>query len=127
MKNVKTHILTKTESVRDALVRLEKLASDAILFLVDDDEQLIGALTDGDIRRGLIKGLGLEDDIIKYVLPNPKFFRKDQFDLNLVQEWRAKNYKVIPVLDKNSKIVDIINFRLQKSYLPIDAVIMAGG
>jgi NDP-sugar pyrophosphorylase family protein len=103
------------------------LASDAILFLVDNNNVLIGSLTDGDIRRGLIKGLELDDDIIKYIQGEPKFLSRATFELSLLQEWREKNYKIIPVLDDDKKIVDIINFRLQKSYLPIDAVIMAGG
>lgn len=127
MKTIIQHIITKELTVRQVLSRLDILASNAILFLVDEHQKLIGSLTDGDIRRGLIKGLGLEDEIIKFVQTNPKFFRKGTFDLNLMQEWRANNYKIIPVLDDNDKVVDIVNFRRQKSYLPIDAVIMAGG
>lgn len=127
MKNIEKHIIHKKHSVRQVLSKLDILASDAILFLVNDDFELIGSITDGDIRRGLIKGLGLEDEIIKFSQAHPKFFRKNQFDLKQMQEWREKNYKIIPVLDSKNKIIDIINFRLQKSYLPIDAVIMAGG
>ena len=39
---------------------LDGLAADAILFLVNTEEQLVGSLTDGDLRRGFIKGLGLD-------------------------------------------------------------------
>ena len=40
---------------------------------------------------------------------------------------RENNFKVIPVIDSSRQIVNVINFRFQKSYLPIDALIMAGG
>ena len=127
MKDIKKHIIGTDTSVKEVLNRLNKLASDAILFITDGSNTLIGSLTDGDIRRGLIKGLGLEDEILKFVEGNPKFCRKDKFDLNTIKTWRENNFKIIPVLDDQNKIVDIINFKNQKSFLPMDAVIMAGG
>ena len=127
MKSIQQHLITTQFSIKEILSRLDKLASDAILFIVDEKQRLIGSLTDGDIRRGLIKGLNLEDEIIKFIQAEPKFFRQDEFDFSQMQEWRSKNFKIIPVLDTENKVVDIVNFRIQKSYLPIDAVIMAGG
>lgn len=127
VENIEKHIIQNGVSVRQVLSKLDKLAADAILFLVDDNQSLIGSLTDGDVRRGLIKGLELKDSINKFVVGSPKYLKKCQFNLAQIQDWRSKNYKVIPVLNKQNQIIDIINFRLQKSYLPIDAVIMAGG
>ncbi len=127
MKQIEKHIIKTNQSVRKVLSKLDELASDAILFIVNEEYKLIGSITDGDIRRGLIKGLGLEDDIMNFVQGNPKFCRKNQFDLGSLKEWRAKNFKIIPVLNEADQIIDIINFRHQKSFLPIDAVIMAGG
>ena len=40
---------------------------------------------------------------------------------------KRKKYTIIPVLNDNKEIIDIINFRIQKSYLPVDAILMAGG
>ena len=113
MQDFHKHIITNELTVRQVLSRLDILASDAILFLVNEEEKLIGSLTDGDIRRGLIKGLGLEDKLIEFIQSSPKFFRKGEFDLLRMKEWREKNFKVIPVLDQNDRIVDIVNFRLQ--------------
>jgi len=127
LNSIQKHIITRKNTVREVLAQLDKLSRDAILFLTDENQKLIGAITDGDIRRGLIKGLGLEDEITMFMQKSPKFFRKNKFDLNQMQEWRNNNFKVLPVLDNNDRIIDIVNFRLQKSYLPIDAVIMAGG
>ena len=127
MNPIDQHIFTSDLNVREVLSRLDILAADAILFLVNEKGQLAGTLTDGDIRRGLIKGLSLDDDIASFIQAKPKFFRKGEFDLEQMREWREKNYKIIPVLDHEDRIIDVVNFRLQQSYLPIDAVIMAGG
>jgi len=127
MNRINKHLISSNLSVREVLTRLEKLAADAILFLVDKEHKLLGALTDGDIRRGLINGLGLDDPITNYVQGDPKSFKKGKFSFAEMLEWRGQNYKIIPVVNELENIVDIINFRTQRSYLPIDAVIMAGG
>ncbi len=127
MKTYRRHLLIKGSTIRSALERLNYLAQDAITFIVDEQDILIGSLTDGDVRRGLLKGFGLEnivDDIIQY---NPKYLRKGERNINKVIEYRENNFRIIPILDKNDKVVNVINFREIKSYLPVDAVIMAGG
>jgi hypothetical protein len=45
--------------------KLDELGQDAALFVIDKDQKLVGSLTDGDIRRGLIKGLKLEQETNK--------------------------------------------------------------
>ncbi|MCB0657561.1 MAG: nucleotidyltransferase family protein [Saprospiraceae bacterium] len=127
MNEYEKHLIREEESVREVLQKLDLLASDAILFLVDHEERLLGSLTDGDIRRGLIRGLGLQDPIQAFIQPNPRYFKRNEFSLEQMREWRAKNFRIIPVLNENLQIVDVVNFRKQRSYLPIDAVIMAGG
>ena len=76
--NLREHIVNLQANVRDALIKLDLLASDAILFLVDNKNHLIGSLTDGDIRRGLIKGLSLETPLKEFVQPNPSFIFEDE-------------------------------------------------
>ncbi|MGB1307436.1 MAG: nucleotidyltransferase family protein [Oceanihabitans sp.] len=127
MINFKQHFLPKNSTIKQALVQLDILAKDAILFVVDDNEKLIGSLTDGDIRRGLIKGITINDTVNNVIQENPRYVRKGETNLKKIIEYREENYRVIPVLDKQDKIVNIINFRFFKSYLPIDAVVMAGG
>ena len=75
------HIAHISTPVREALKMLDILASDAILFLVDDDNKLLGSLTDGDLRRGFIKGLGFEDTLADFIQPNPKFIQQGKYNL----------------------------------------------
>ena len=127
MRHFKEHLIVTGTSIRDALSILDKLAPDAICFVVNDELKLLGSLTDGDIRRGLIAGIELDDTVDSIIQKEPKFLRKGDYDLNKVIEYRDNNYKVIPIVTKKGKIINVINFRHLKSYLPIDVVIMAGG
>ncbi|MFK8164598.1 MAG: nucleotidyltransferase family protein, partial [Lewinella sp.] len=121
------HLISHVSPVREALRQLDVLAADAVLFLVDDDHRLLASLTDGDIRRGLINGLDLAAPLSKFTQQSPKAFVRGKYDLEQMQKWRELNYRIVPVVDQDNKIVDIVNFRKQRSYLPLDAVIMAGG
>jgi dTDP-glucose pyrophosphorylase len=127
MRSYKDHLISKGSTIKEALILLNDLGRDAILFIVDDTEKLIGSLTDGDIRRGLIKGLAINDSIDVVFQFNPKFLRKGENHIEQVINYRELNFKIIPILDKHDRIVNIINFREKRSYLPIDVVIMAGG
>jgi dTDP-glucose pyrophosphorylase len=127
MRNFRDHLLFSGSTIKQALIQLDVLAKDAILFIIDQEEKLIGALTDGDVRRGLIKGIGIDDKVDSIIQGNPKYIRKGERDINKVIEYREGHFRILPVIDINDKIVNVINFRKIRSYLPVDAVIMAGG
>ncbi len=127
MRHYREHLLVRNNSIKEALVKLDGLGMDAILFVVDEYDRLIGSLTDGDVRRGLIKGLTIDNSIDKILQSNPRYIRKGDSDINKVIDFREGNFRIIPILDNDDKIVNVINFREIRSYLPVDAVIMAGG
>ena len=127
MTNYRNHLLTSGSTIKEALELLDKLAQDAILFVVDDRDRLVGALTDGDVRRGLLKGIGIDDSISTIIQPNPRFIRKGEPDITKIIEFREGLFRIIPIIDDKGIVVNVINFREIRSYLPVDAVIMAGG
>jgi dTDP-glucose pyrophosphorylase len=121
------HLILQNESVKDALNKLNLLAIDAILFVVDENDKLIGSLTDGDIRRGFIKGYSFETPIMEYIQPDPIFIFKNDYSLDQLDIFSKKNLKIIPIIDADHRIVDILNLRVKVSLLPLDTIIMAGG
>lgn len=127
MDTYKKHLIPEGTIIKEALVQLSNLGADTILFVVDGEGKLVGSVTDGDIRRGLIKGVSIDMPIGDVITANPKFIRKGDSDIARIIEYREADYRVIPILDNESRIIDIINFRHLHSYLPIDVVIMAGG
>ena len=127
MNQLDKHIISETKSLSEALKRLNSLPYDKILFVIDYNNRLKGSITDGDIRRGLLKNKSIEVKLESIVEKNPKFlFRKEKNLKNLIQ-LRDNGYKIFPVLDSQKRIIEIINFNKKRSYLPIDALIMAGG
>lgn len=126
--NWKQHIVHYNTSVKDALIVMDKLGLDAIIFAVNDQNELLGSLTDGDIRRGLIAGVQTTDPVGSILRKNPRFIRRSNENLDQLIAFRNENLKIIPVLnEENDQVVDVINFRLTYSYIPADVVIMAGG
>lgn len=127
MRSYKEHLILTGSSIKQALKVLNELSLDAILFVVDANDKLIGSITDGDMRRGLLNDFNLESEIDHIIQANPRYIRKGNFDIKEIIDYRENNFRVIPVLDDNDVVINVINFRNIKSYLPIDAVIMAGG
>lgn len=127
MNIVKKHTILQTETVRDALIKLDQLASDAILFVVDSQNRLLGSMTDGDLRRGFIKGLDFDHKLIDFIQPSPKFILEKEYSLDKLESFRTSHFKVVPILNDQHIIVDILNFRTRSTLIPADAVLMAGG
>lgn len=122
------YIIQQKVSVKDALVVLNQISSDTqSLLVVDEGQKLVGTLTDGDIRRGLIAGAELTDTVSGIMNKDFKFILASEFNLAQMKSYREKNILFIPVLDEDYHIVEIINLKKFKSRLPIDAVLMAGG
>lgn len=127
MRSYKEHLILSGSTVKKALSVLNELSQDAIIFVVDQNDKLIGSLTDGDVRRGLLNDFTVESKIDEIIQPNPRYIRKGKYDIQKIIEYRQEDYRVIPVLNENDVVINVINFRNIKSYLPVDAVIMAGG
>ncbi|SUJ13152.1 Glucose-1-phosphate thymidylyltransferase [Sphingobacterium spiritivorum] len=124
---VEKHIIYKEQSVRDALIKLDIIAPSSILFVVDDDKTLLGSLTDGDLRRGFIKGLGFDNSLVDFIQPNPIYIREYDHDFNKLEKLKKDLLKIVPITNSEQKIVDILDFKIRKTLIPADAVLMAGG
>lgn len=126
---MKNHIINQHITLLEALSRINTLAPEPlVLFVVDDENRMVGTLTDGDSRRALIAGASVNDVAAKVMHCNFNYMRAD--DINNVLEIRRQRemkMKLVPILDTERHIVDIINLEKFKTRLPIDAVLMAGG
>jgi dTDP-glucose pyrophosphorylase len=126
--NWQQHLISENTTIKSALSHLDKLAIDAIIFIVDSNHKLLASLTDGDIRRGLMKDVSINDLAINVANKNPrKLIEGSNNFFNKLIEYRESSYKVIPIINDENVIIDCINFRYRKSILPVDCVIMAGG
>lgn len=123
------HIILNSFTILDALNRINNIhEGPLVLFVVDSENKVIGSLTDGDIRRALIKGISVTETVEKAVHRNFNFLRKNvNDDVKNIHIQRELKMKLVPVLDENNQIYEIINLEKYKTQLPVDAVLMAGG
>ncbi len=125
---VERYIINDNSTIKEALVALDGNTHDwQTLFVVDEMGHMVGTLTDGDIRRGLINGAALEDQICKVMHRDFRFIREGENDALLIKTFREKQIFFIPVLDNENHVVRVCNLIKYRSFLPIDAVLMAGG
>ncbi len=123
------HIINKNISLLEALSRINSLTPDPlVLFVVDEAQHMVGTLTDGDSRRALIAGASVNDHAEKVMHRNFNYMTIDNVtDVNEIKRQKILKMKLIPVLDADRHIVDIIDLDRFKTRLPVDAVLMAGG
>jgi len=123
----KRHIISESSKISAALTILDELAQDALLFTVGENNVLTGSVTDGDIRRGLMNGFSLDSQLKEISYKQTKTIYKDNIVIEELIALRNANMRIVPILDSENRILDVINFRIQHSILPIEVIIMAGG
>ncbi len=125
----KNHIVSQNVTLLEALSTINILSPEPlVLFAIDENGKMIGTLTDGDSRRALISGASVNDPISKIV--NRDFlYLTDEInnDVRHLHDLKQKKMRLVPILDKERHIVEIIDLERFHTKLPIDAVIMAGG
>ena len=129
--NVQNLTIGQNHSIIDALNILNELPhkesiSRLILFVVDSNERLIGSLTDGDIRRALIKNKNLNQPLSEICNKNFLYSLESNTFLDL-KKYRRKDIKILPILTSERKIKEIIDLDKTKAILPLECLIMAGG
>ena len=129
MEDFSKYLVNQNKTVFDALCQLNTLSNDVlVLFVMDDDLRMVGTLTDGDIRRALVKGSQLKDCIGQIMHTNFAYVSLDEPSITAkVRELQNRKITLVPLIDRENKIQSIYNLQKLKSILPIDAVLMAGG
>lgn len=123
------HLISNKVSVLNALKQINILAPEPlVLFVIDDEHRMVGTLTDGDVRRALIAGCNVDDSINQVTHRNFNFIRQGKNDMvQALHRQRELKMKLVPILDADNHIVEIVNLEKYRTKLPIDAVLMAGG
>lgn len=121
-------MVTPNKSIREAIVAIDKVGM-GLALVVNDDNKLLGIVTDGDIRRAILKNMSLET-VVKEIMNTDYTFVTKQYSSVLVENlFYIKPIKQIPVLDDNMRVMDIITYDelyikpLKENYV----LIMAGG
>ena len=127
MENI--HIISEKKTLLEALKQINTIIQEPlVLFVVDDQQRMVGTLTDGDSRRALIAGASVNDTIDTVMLRNFHYLTTNSIaDVREIRHQKEMKMKLVPILDAGNHIVEIINLEKYESRLPVDAVLMAGG
>ena len=107
-------ILKHSRSAREAL---EIINASELKFalIVDDDNKLVGTVTDGDIRRFLLNGHKIDSDAVLAMNSNPIKGHKENSLVELNELMLKNSILAIPVLDNESRVIDIEIFNSDTS------------
>ncbi len=128
MHNWKKTAISPETSIRETIKVIDRSALQ-IALVVDPDDHLLGTVTDGDIRRGILKGVSLDAPVkqIYYVSPLTASIDDDPETINRIMKEQYINQ--LPILDNDGRVVqlkilkEIITKKKQKN--PV--ILMAGG
>lgn len=121
-------ILTPNATIEQAILNLDQVAI-KIVLIVNENNELVGTISDGDIRRGLLKGLDLNSQITNIIHRNALVVPPEIGRDMVMQLMVANKIQQIPVVDEHQHIVglhlwDEITTQPKRDNL---MVIMAGG
>lgn len=111
-KNKIKSLLTRPNTtIRQAVQKLND-TGERILFVVDNGDHLIGTVTDGDIRRGIVNGFKFSDSVEKIIQKNfvsvkNRMPSKEDYVRKLMLQTLIER---VPVIDDNKVIIDVIRW-----------------
>ena len=127
---MKKYLISHKKSIIQAIEKINEFSTGQalVLFVLNDDHKIIGSVSDGDIRRSLIKGCSLNDSITLAMYKDFYFISENEDNvIEKIIKLRHENIRIVPIINKKNNLIEILDFNEKKSLLPIDAIIMAGG
>jgi dTDP-glucose pyrophosphorylase len=106
MKKWKSILVTPETSILDTIKVIDKSALQ-IALVVSSLNRLLGTVTDGDIRRGILKNVSLDSPVKQVMNLDPLVASSSESPKEIQSRMKARGLKHIPVVDENYSIVDL--------------------
>ena len=121
-------LITSNHSIRAALQSIDQSGLQ-IALVVNEQRQLLGTVTDGDIRRAILKGFTLEDTVAQIMNSQPIAVTATTSHTEILQIMRRKVLRQIPVTDQTGIVVNLVllDALLESIQLSNWVILMAGG
>ena len=122
-------------SIRQAMKQLSD-SGEKCLVITEEKNILLGTLSDGDLRKAILKGVAVGDSIESIYQQNPRVLVEGKYSLSEAKKLFLKhNFDLIPVVNEKGVLTDILLFQSvlkngenqQKEKLDVPVIIMAGG
>ena len=128
MKNIENIKLRQNATIKEALSIIDSGAMQ-IALVVDDNDKLLGTLTDGDIRRGILRGLDLDSSIETIIYKEPAIAKISSTKEEILKIALSKKLHQIPIVDDNGIVLDLkeIEELVEPKIKTNRAILMVGG
>jgi dTDP-glucose pyrophosphorylase len=128
VKNWNKCILNKNNSMHDAIDLLNDRSS-RIILVIDKSEKLVGTITDGDIRRALLRKHILDSKLEDFMNPKPIVGLIGESKESLTGKFTKYDLLHIPIIDEENHVVGLESYQdmFSKAYHKNPVFIMAGG
>ena len=128
MKNIEKIKIVATSTIGKALSAIDSGAV-KIALVVDTDNKLLGTLSDGDIRRGLLRKKTLNDTIEDVYFKSPTTAKKGSSGEDLLRLCSINQISQVPIIDDDRKVIDlfVIDDEFLKKQRENNVVLMVGG
>ncbi len=127
--NWKETIVKENKKIKDVIKNIN-LTSKKISIVVDKKNNFKGIVTDGDIRRGLIKGFELDDSLLNVIVKKPIIVNPNSSFSHAKKIMEKNQIDYIPIVNSKNKVLGIFDNKkknINKKIKKIPFVIMAGG
>ena len=139
MKYKNKNLVNNNLSIGQAIKKLDKLFIKCLIVIDSQTQKLLGSVTDGDIRRSILKGKKLSSSINSAIQKKSLFYYKEKFSkkkaLKIIRN-SVNRVEIIPIISKEKKVLRLItikslnikkNKNIKKINNKLKVVIMAGG
>ena len=130
-RSVEGICIRESATLRYAVEAIDKGAVQ-IALVTDEHGRLNATVTDGDIRRALLRGLGLDAPVAEAMNRSPMTGHRGESRGSLAAKMRAKSVHQIPLVDDQGRVVDLVLFEdlsgdSQRRMVDTEVFLMAGG
>lgn len=120
--------VTATATVRETIETIG-VGARQIALVMDDGGRLLGVVTDGDVRRGILRGVGLEDPVTEIMKADPVVAHPDDDPDEITERMERLGVRRVPVVDSEGVVTGVheADWRLHPATTATPVVLMAGG
>lgn len=128
MKAWRDLLIAPDLTIRDAIARIDA-GNAGIALVTDRDDHLLGTITDGDVRRGLLRGLNLTDAVREVMNRTPTTAGHRDDRGTILALMKRKLFHQIPLVDEHGRVVGLetLDELLQPGRRETPVVLLAGG
>ncbi|WP_081458484.1 nucleotidyltransferase family protein [Solidesulfovibrio fructosivorans] len=128
MKKLRDMIVSPQTTLRDAIAHIDSTGSQLAVVL-HEDGRLAGLLSDGDVRRAILRGCDMQAPVADFMNCNPTTASISTTSSELLALMRRKVLRHIPLVDENLRVVEIVTLEVLTGVVehPNWVVLMAGG